>query len=85
MSILARGVLTRMTKHMKRRRKAENIIRIIEVTRSHCGVLRAPATKACLIREVFSERVIIVALRMKALVMVSLNATASASALECSN
>ncbi len=74
-----------MTKHIKNKIKAENIIRMIEAAKSHWGVAKTPATKACLIRETFSERVIMVALRRKALVRVSLNATASASALEGCN
>ncbi len=81
-STLAKGVLTRITKPMKSRTIAENIISMIEVTKSHWGVPMVPATKACLISETFTDRVIIVALKRKALVRVSLNATASASALE---
>ncbi len=83
--ILASGVLTRMTKHSKSKIRAENIIRTIEVAKSCCGVPKTPATKACLMRETFSERVTMVALSKKALVSVSLKATASASALEGSN
>lgn len=74
-----------MTKHKKKRTRTENIIKTIVVTRSHWAVPGAPATNACLISEVFSERVIIVALRRNALVRVSLKATASASALDGSN
>lgn len=84
-STWANGVLTRMTKHRKKRTRAENIIKTITMAKIHWAVPRAPATKACLISEVFSERVIMVALRRKALVRVSLKATASASALEGSN
>ena len=66
---------------MKNKIRADNIIRTMEVARSHWDVPRTPATKACLIREIFSERVVVVAPRRKALVRVSLKATGSASAL----
>lgn len=84
-STWASGVFTRMTKHRKKSTRAENIIRAMRATRSHWAVPKVPATKACLIRDVLSDRVIIVALRRKALVRVSLKATASASALVGSN
>ena len=74
-----------MTNPKKNSTKAENIIRAIVVTKSHWAVPNAPATKACLISEMFNESVIIVALSRKAFVRVSLNATASASALVGSN
>ena len=70
---------------MKSMTRVENSISAIDTARSHSTVPITPETRACLIMETLSDRVIIVAPRRKLVMIVSLKLAASRSTLGCSN